>query len=169
MQSEIKAAMKRRDSVTSTTLRSVLSEINAADKVTDGGLAPSAVVSYTFVYLSVEDLFNDMHYKTEIVRKAAQRRTEAAAKFSEANRPDLAEKERLEVELLSRLLPPLLSSAEIDSYLQEIIVALPAGSDPRKSLGLVFKDFYSQVEKSSVNPTLVKQRAQALLESIRLS
>ncbi|KAF8813642.1 GatB/YqeY domain-containing protein [Phlegmacium glaucopus] len=147
IQSEIKVAMKQRDALTSTTLRSVLSEINASDKAAKNGLlSPDSVIA-------------------DIIRKNIQRRTEAALKFSDADRRDLADKEQQEAELLSKFLPPLLSQTEIDSYIKEIMDGLPAGYDPRKSLGQVFKEFYLKVDKSMVDPTLVKQRAQVLLNS----
>ncbi|KAF8972936.1 Yqey-like protein-domain-containing protein [Flammula alnicola] len=126
-------------------MQSVLSEINSAEKVAKDGLSSSVMAS--------------------VVRKAIQRRTEAASKFTEANRPDLAEKEQQEAELLSKFLPPLLSTTEIDTHIKAAVDALPVGTDPRKSLGLVFKEFYSRVDKSTVDANLVKQRAQELLSS----
>jgi hypothetical protein len=62
-------------------------------------------------------------------------------------------------------LPPLLPETDIDCLLKEIIteqVALTKG-DPRKSIGKVFKTFYSRVDKATVDPDLVKRRAEALL------
>lgn len=91
--------------------------------------------------------------------------TEAALKFSDANRRDLADKEQHEAELLSKFLPPLLSPVKIDQHIKEILDGLPAGYDPRKLQGYIFKEFYLKVDKSTVDPILVKQRAQALLNS----
>ena len=91
----------------------------------------------------------------------------SATQFNEASRPDLAGKERQEADFLARFLPPLLPEADIDSLLKEIIteqVTMTKGG-PRKSImiGKVFKTFYSRVDKSSVDPDLVKRRAEALL------
>ncbi|KAG5646277.1 hypothetical protein DXG03_003873 [Asterophora parasitica] len=94
--------------------------------------------------------------------KAAMK-TEAAAKFSEAARPDLADKELQETKILAKFLPPLLSGAEIDSALREVLTTLPADPNPKSLLGRVFKEFYSKVDKSTVDATLVKQRADVLL------
>jgi len=98
-----------------------------------------------------------------IIRKAATRRRDSAAKFVEASRRDLADKEIRECEILSDFLPPLLSETQIDSILGEIIKSLPAGSHPKTSLGQVFKEFQSKVEKSSVDVALVRRRAEMLL------
>jgi uncharacterized protein YqeY len=62
-------------------------------------------------------------------------------------------------------LPPLLSQAEIDRVLQEAIAECLQDSNPKKVLGLVFKSFYSKVDKSSVDSDLVKSRASALLNT----
>jgi len=98
-----------------------------------------------------------------ILRKAVIRRNEAAAKFTQASRQELADKELRETEILSNFLPALLSEAEIDHALRQVIEALPAERNPRKSLGRIFKEFYLKVDKSAVDTNLVKQRADALL------
>jgi uncharacterized protein YqeY len=92
---------------------------------------------------------------------------DSAAQFNDASRSDLAGKERQEADFLARFLPPLLPEADIDRLLKEIItkqVTLTDG-DTRKSImiGKVFKTFYSTVDKASVDPDLVKRRAEALL------
>ncbi|KAF9467260.1 GatB YqeY domain-containing protein [Collybia nuda] len=145
LMNEVKAAMKNKDTVASTTLRSVLSEVYAADKASNNKIPPSTIAN--------------------ILRKAVIRRVDAASKFTEASRLDLAEKENCEAELLSKFLPPLLSEAEIDRALREVIEALPGGAEPRKSLGRIFKEFYSKIDKSTVDPSVVKQRAESLLAS----
>ncbi|KAI0692531.1 GatB/YqeY domain-containing protein [Cerioporus squamosus] len=149
---ELKNAMKTKDNVKSITIRSVLSEVYAADKAASGTAPPSAIVT--------------------ILRKAATQRTDAAAKFAKASRPDLAEKEQHEAAILQAFLPPLLPEADIDGVLREV-VATPAIAEavakgpPQKALGQVFKVFYAQVDKSSVDPDLVRRRAQALLAAAK--
>ncbi len=43
--------------------------------------------------------------------------------------------------------------------------AIPSGADPLKVSGLLFKEFYSRVDKPLVDSNLVKERAQALLDA----
>ncbi|KAF9047305.1 Yqey-like protein-domain-containing protein [Panaeolus papilionaceus] len=143
LRDDIKTAMKARDSLTSTTLRSVLAEVNAVDKTAPEPIPSSAIA--------------------DIIRKAVQRRAEAASKFIEADRPELAEKEQKEAELLSALLPPLLSEAAIDGHISSILETVPL-TDGKKSLGLVLKEFYSRVNKSEVDSNLVKQRVELLVK-----
>ena len=87
----------------------------------------------------------------------------SAAEFDKASRPDLAEKERKEADLLQTFVPPLLSEAEIDRRLSEIIAEQKLAPGDKKALGQIFKVFYTQVDKSAVDTDLVKNRAQALL------
>ncbi|KAI0818457.1 GatB YqeY domain-containing protein [Trametes gibbosa] len=144
-----KTAMKTKDSAKTTVIRTVLSEVYAADKALPSHIAPpSAVVA--------------------IIRKAATLRTEAAAEFEKAARQDLAQKEQQEAAYLHTFLPPLLPVADIDRALADVL-ASPAIADVAKAgpaqkvLGQVFKAFYTQVDRSTVDPDLVRQRAQALL------
>ncbi|KAF9809088.1 hypothetical protein IEO21_07586 [Rhodonia placenta] len=132
----------------STVIRSVLAEVYAADKAP--GCSELASSSTIFA----------------ILRKAVLRRSDSAAEFEKASRPDLAQKEKNEAELLEPFLPPLLSEAEIDRALREVISEQPqltSDANPRKVMGLVFKSFYTKVDRSSVDADLVRRRAEALL------
>jgi len=147
LMSEIKSALKNKDNVTSTTLRAVLSEVHAADKASSEPVGTSTIVS--------------------IIRKAALRRTEAAEQFAKASRNDLAEKEKKEISILSTFIPPLLPDAEIERILREILSEQLFATDaPGKAFGKLSKTFYSKVDKSTVDPTVVKKTAEALLSSI---
>ena len=77
---------------------------------------------------------------------------------------DLAEKEDQEAEILSKLLPPLLTPEQIDAHLQELHSAVPA--DPKRAQGVLFKEFYSKVDKSSVDPNVLKERVQNFLATL---
>lgn len=90
---------------------------------------------------------------------------DSADQFSQASRPDLAAKERQEADYLAGFLPPLLPEAEIDNILKGVISEQLSETqvDPRNSIGKVFKAFYAKVDRSSVDPDLVRRRAEALL------
>ena len=89
--------------------------------------------------------------------------TESASQFVKGERSDLAEKEAREAEIISAFLPPMLSQAEIDRVLNEVASSCPHDSNPKKVLGSIFKSFYSKIDKTNVDPDLVKNRAEALL------
>ncbi|THH15473.1 hypothetical protein EW146_g4998 [Bondarzewia mesenterica] len=143
---DLKSSMKTKDTFASTTIRSILAEVYNADKASsDEKISSSAI--------------------TSLIRKAAARRADSTSQFIQASRPDLAEKEQREAEFLSSFLPPLLPEADVDRVLREVISeqSVEAQSDPRKALGKVFKAFYSKVDKSTVDPGVVKRRAETLL------
>ncbi|KAF9071016.1 Yqey-like protein-domain-containing protein, partial [Rhodocollybia butyracea] len=128
---------------------SILAEINAADKAANSMIPPSSILN--------------------IIRKASARRHDAAAQFTQANRPDLAEKELLEASVVEQFLPPLLSSAEVDHAIQTVLtsLAISPDNDPRKATGRIFKAFYAQIDRSQVDPNLVKARVDIALNSLK--
>ncbi|TDL24185.1 GatB/YqeY domain-containing protein, partial [Rickenella mellea] len=130
-----------KDTFSSTTIRSVLSEIYAADKtVVDKKVNNSTVIS--------------------IVRKAVVRRNDSARQYIAASRTDLAETETREADLLSTFLPPLKSEAEVDSILRDIISQQNLKDvNPHKRKGELLKAFYSKVDKSLVDGDMVQHRA----------
>ncbi|KAI0256041.1 Yqey-like protein-domain-containing protein [Lactifluus subvellereus] len=130
-------------------VQSVLSEVYSADKISNDRRIESSAIA-------------------ALIRKACTRRLDSAAQFDRASRPDLAEREQQEANFLARFLPPLLPEAEIDGILQEVIAAeqvSEAQGKPRNSIGKVFKAFYARVDRASVDPDLVKRRAEALLSA----
>jgi uncharacterized protein YqeY len=88
---------------------------------------------------------------------------DSAGQFIKASRPDLAQKEQREADILSAFLPPLMSKVDIDRVLNEVIGETTLDGEPRKILGRVYKAFYSKVDKSNVDTETVKRKAEALL------
>ncbi|KAF9264202.1 GatB YqeY domain-containing protein [Marasmius fiardii PR-910] len=145
--SRIKDALKSKNQIASTTLRSVLSQVNAADKTSKAGPITSSVI-------------------LGIMRKAHAQRVEAANTFTTNSRPDLAEKELKEAAILNEFLPPLLTPEQIDNHLHEILSTLPPDQQKSpKAVGAIFKIFYSKVDRSSVDTDLVKNRLNGILST----
>lgn len=116
--------------------------------------------------------------KTSILRKAVSQRVrklsfrnltyrqsfiqnEAASKFADATRQDLADGLLQEARIIEKFLPPLLSMIDIDEAIHQAIATLPAGTQPQR--GQIFKTFYQTIDRSTVDTELVKQRVDALL------
>lgn len=94
IQEDMKAAMRARDSVRLSAVRLLLAaikqrEIDDRVELDDAGV-------------------------TAVVEKQVKQRRDAAAQYTTGNRPELAERERFEIEVLSAYLPEGLSEAEID-------------------------------------------------------
>lgn len=94
IQEDMKAAMRARDSARLSALRLLIAaikqrEIDDRIELDDAGV-------------------------TAVVEKQVKQRRDAAEQYSTGNRPELAEQERFEIEVLSAYLPEGLSETEID-------------------------------------------------------
>ncbi|KIK68825.1 hypothetical protein GYMLUDRAFT_34816 [Collybiopsis luxurians FD-317 M1] len=147
LQIRVKDAMRAKNTFAATTLRSILAEINAADKTTSSTVSSSAIVN--------------------IIRKASARRHDAAEQYIRANRSDLADKELQEASLLEEFLPPTLTTSEIDATIKDILSSpdLSLDENPRKATGKIFQVFYTKVDRSLVDTNLVKSRVDLALKS----
>jgi uncharacterized protein YqeY len=95
LNTDLRAAMKSRDEMTTSTLRMALSAVRTAE------------VSGT----EARDLSDDE--VTTVLTKEAKKRREAATAFADAGRDEQAAKEQAEGEILDRYLPKQLTDAEI--------------------------------------------------------
>ena len=73
-----------------------------------------------------------------VIRKAVKQRQDSIEQFTKGNRPELAEKERVEMELLKAYLPPELTEEEIESGVREIVAS--TGAQSKKDMGKVMKE-----------------------------
>jgi uncharacterized protein YqeY len=72
-----------------------------------------------------------------VVRKEVKKRQDAIEGFVKGNRPELADKERAEVEILSAYLPQPLTSAELDELVAACIAE--SGATSKAQMGAVMK------------------------------
>jgi uncharacterized protein len=73
-----------------------------------------------------------------VIRKAVKQRLDSIEQYTKGNRPELAEKERSEMEILQAYLPPELTEEEIEAGIQEIITT--TGATSKKDMGKVMKE-----------------------------
>ena len=73
-----------------------------------------------------------------VIQKAVKQRLDSIEQYTKGNRPELAAKERSEMEMLKTYLPPELSDAEIESGVREIVAS--TGAQSKKDLGKVMKE-----------------------------
>jgi hypothetical protein len=112
VRTDMTSAMKARETDRVGALRLVLSELQKAAK--DGNSDELAVL-----------------------RRERKRRLEAAGQFRDGGRPELAEREEAEAELIGGYLPAELGDAELDAIIQSAIAETRAGSP--KDMGAVMK------------------------------
>jgi len=121
IQTDIVVAMKARDEHTLTTLRMVKSalknkEIDKREKLTDAE-------------------------ETQILTTLIKQRKESVESFTKGNRPELAEKERIEIGLIEAYLPQAAGEDEVRAVIQAAIAQLAEGGTKPgpKDMGSVMK------------------------------
>jgi uncharacterized protein YqeY len=79
-----------------------------------------------------------------VLRRERKRRLDAAGQFREAGRPELAESEEAEAEIISGYLPPELDDAELDRIVAAAVAETGASSP--KDMGQVMKAVMARTE-----------------------
>lgn len=119
VRADMTSAMKTAQRERAVALRMVLAELQKAAK--EGGADEVAVL-----------------------RRERKRRLEAAEQFRDGGRPELADKEESEAELIQGYLPAELDDAELDAIVSEAIEQTGASSP--KEMGQVMKVVMGRVE-----------------------
>jgi len=131
---KMKAAMKAKDTVALSSLRSIKSEI--LKQKTSGNSAEMS---------EAEEL--------KMVQKLIKQRKDSAQLYQEQNREDLAKDELDQVAILEDFLPKQLSEEEIKVQVKAIIAEIGASSmkDMGKVMGLASKQMAGKAEGASIS------------------
>jgi len=95
-----------------------------------------------------------------VIRKAVKQRQDSIEQYTKGNRPELADKESREMDLLKTYMPPELSDAEIESGLREIVAS--TGAQSKKDMGKVMKEATARY-KGRVDGKKIQEIASRLL------
>lgn len=125
IQTDLTTAMKARDELSTTVLRSVLAAIKEARVAGDatGDLTDEDVQA--------------------LIAREAKKRDEAVAAFADAGRDEQAARERAEGELLARYLPQKLTEAELEELVARVLEA--GGFTTPKDMGPAMKAVQAEV------------------------
>lgn len=135
IQSDLVQAMKEKDTVRVSALRSIKTAIMEVKTAANGKK-------------DLED--GDI---VKIIQKLAKQREEAATIYEENKRPDLAEGEKKELEVLNTYLPKMLTESEVEEIVAKTIADLGAISmkDMGKVMGFINKTYAGQVDGGMVS------------------
>ncbi len=138
---EIKSAMRAKDSLKLEALRAIKSAVLLAQ--TSGGGA--------------NELSDDEAIK--LLQRLVKQRKESAAIFKEQQRPDLAEPEEAQAEVIMAFLPEQLSEEAVELIIDEIIQKIGAASmkDMGKVMGMASGQLAGKADGKLI-ATLVKQK-----------
>ncbi|MFA6322751.1 MAG: GatB/YqeY domain-containing protein [Candidatus Buchananbacteria bacterium] len=89
----------------------------------------------------------------KLLKTEVKRRKEAAEMYQTGNRPDLAEKETKEIEVIVKYLPAELSEEDVKQKISQVIAQVGATSpaDTGKVMGLVMKELGSMADGNVVS------------------
>ena len=142
IQEAIKTAMRNRDKEIVTTLRMAISELKKEEIDNKVTLDDAFVIS--------------------ILQRMIKQRKDAASQFQEANRHELAEKERNEIVMLSEFLPEQLSNEDLLQIVKAEIITSEAGSmkDIGKVMGSLKPKLLGKADMSTVSRLVKEQLSQ---------
>lgn len=129
LQSDLTIAIKARDEVTSATIRMVLTAITNEEVAGKEARA-----------LSDDDVLT-------VLGREAKKRRESAEAYDAASRPELANRERAELDVIGRYLPQPLSEAEVETIVAAAVAEVSAsGATGGAAMGAVMKLVTPQVK-----------------------
>jgi hypothetical protein len=125
---DLTAAIRAKDSLTSGTLRMVLSAITNEE-----------------VSGKEAKVLDDQDFIT-VLNREAKKRKEAATAYDDAKRPELADKERAELEIIQAYLPAALSADDLAKIIADAVAEVAAnGATGPSAMGAVMKLVSPQV------------------------
>jgi uncharacterized protein YqeY len=94
----------------------------------------------------------------KLLMKAAKQRKESAEIFTKEGRPELAQREQFQLDVISRYLPKQMSEAEIEAELKTIIASVGAKSpqDMGKVMGVATKALAGKADGKVVSELVKK-------------
>lgn len=129
LQSDLTTAIKARDEVTAATIRMALTAIT--NEEVSGKEARS---------LSDDDVLT-------VLGREAKKRREAAEAYDAASRPELADRERAELDVIARYLPQPLTDDEVRAIVDAAVAeATAGGASGGQAMGAVMKIVQPQVK-----------------------
>lgn len=129
IKSDLTTSMKARDEVTSATLRMVLTAITNEE-----------VAGKEARELTDDDVLT-------VLGREAKKRRESAEAYDSASRPELADRERAELDVIARYLPQPLSDDEVSAIVASAVTEVAAtGASGGAAMGAVMKIVQPQVK-----------------------
>jgi uncharacterized protein YqeY len=127
LQSDLTSAIRSRDELTSATLRMALTAVTTEE-----------VAGKSARTLSDAEVVG-------VLTKEAKKRREAATAFTDAARPELAQRELAELDVLARYLPEPLSAQEVSGLVDAAVARLAdQGVTGMPAMGRVMKELTAQ-------------------------
>ena len=135
-------ALKNKDSFTVDVLRMILAAISAKEKDKRYKLAQQKP-EMSEEQLQKESAFSDQEV-IDTLSSEVKKRRDAIVLYEQGKRPELAEKEKKEIELIQKYLPAQLSPEELRKLVEESIAKV--GATEIKDTGKIMQDLMPKVK-----------------------
>lgn len=130
LESDLKTAMRSRDSEKVSTLRMLMADLKNAGIEKKGREELTEEVSSPAAYLSESEC-------VKVLQSALKKRRESAEQYHSGNRPELAAKEEAEAVVIQEYLPKGLDEAELEALVRAAIAE--CGAQSPAEMGAVMK------------------------------
>tara|TARA_Y100000590_G_C15150385_1_gene799622 strand:+ start:42 stop:488 length:447 start_codon:yes stop_codon:yes gene_type:complete len=139
LDSDLKQAMRNKEALKRTVLRTMLSEIRNAEINSQTTLDDEGIIS--------------------VLTKQVQQRKDSVEAYEAANRQDLVEKETAEINIISVYLPEQLPQEEVERIIEDVISQSGSSSldDMGKVMGLVMPQVKGRADGKIVNAIVTKK------------
>ena len=139
LDSDLKQAMRNKEALKRTVLRTMLSEIRNAEINSQTTLDDEGIIS--------------------VLMKQVQQRKDSVEAYEAANRQDLVEKETAEINIISVYLPEQLPQEEVERIIEDVISQSGSSSldDMGKVMGLVMPQVRGRADGKIVNAIVTKK------------
>ena len=139
LDSDLKQAMRNKEALKRTVLRTMLSEIRNAEINSQTTLDDEGIIS--------------------VLTKQVQQRKDSVEAYEAADRQDLVEKETAEINIISVYLPEQLPQEEVEQIIENVISQSGSSSldDMGKVMGLVMPQVRGRADGKIVNAIVTKK------------
>lgn len=139
IQDQVKTAMRAKDKPRLDTLRLITAGIKQIEIDTQTELDDAGI--------------------TALLTKMIKQRRDAAKQYQDANRPELAEKEQFEIEIIQEFLPEPLSETEVEQLIKDAIAETGASSmqDMGKVMGSLKAKVQGRADMSAISKQIREQ------------
>ena len=158
IQKDSTEALKSKDQFLVGTLRMLLASITTKEKdkrykITKDPSMGSGQENLTEQELIKQSELTDEQI-IEVISSEIKKRKDAIALYEKGNRPELAEKEQKEIEILKKYLPEQLSEEELRKLIEESIAKV--GATEIKDTGKIMADLMPKVKGKADNSEISK-------------
>ena len=93
----------------------------------------------------------------KVIKRESKKRKDSITQFEDANRDDLAENERAELEIIDEFLPEEMSEEDIEKIVDEIIVEVGSDAKAGQIIGMVVKKTEGRADGSIISKIVMEK------------